>query len=120
MSKCILIVDDDPVVVELVKHTLEAKGYDLTTAQNGIEALGELKKRTPDLILLDVQMPKMDGYTFMMEKSKIPAFAGVPVIVLTSLGKTEPMFKRHGVKAYLLKPVNTQELLDKIQAVVPA
>ena len=69
--------------------------------------------------MLDVQMPKMDGYTFIMKKNSDPAFANIPVVVLSSLGTTAPMFKRHGVKAYLIKPLNTQELIDKIQAIVP-
>jgi len=54
-----------------------------------------------------------------MKKSADPAIAGIPVIVLTSMGKTEPLFKRHGVKAYLLKPINTQQLLEKVLSIVP-
>ena len=77
-----------------------------------------LKKKIPDLILLDVQMPKMDGYTFIMKKSADPAIAKIPVIVLTAEKKTEPLFKRHGVKAYLIKPIETPDLLNKIQAIV--
>lgn len=119
MPKCVLVVDDDRIVHELAKHTLQAKGYEVITSQDGLEALELLKSRKPDLIMLDVQMPKMDGYTFIMKKTSDPAIAKIPVIVLTSLGKTEPMFKRHGVKAYLLKPINTQDLLDKIQAIIP-
>ena len=64
-------------------------------------------------------MPKMDGYTFIMKKSADPAIAKIPVIVLSAQGKTEPLFKRHGVKAYLLKPLNPQDLLNKVQAVIP-
>jgi CheY-like chemotaxis protein len=120
MPKCILIVDDDRVASELAKRTIQTKGYEVMTAQDGQEALEGLKAKVPDLILLDVQMPKMDGYTFIMKKNSDPAFASIPVIVLSSMGKTEPMFKRHGVKAYLIKPLNTQELLDKIQAIVPS
>jgi CheY-like chemotaxis protein len=77
-----------------------------------------LKTKTPDLILLDVQMPRMDGYAFILEKSKTPALADIPVIVLSAMEKTEPLFRRHKVKAYLIKPLNTQAMLDKIQAIV--
>jgi CheY-like chemotaxis protein len=118
MPKCVLIVDDDPTCLEIAKRTLQSKGYEIITAQNGLEALEVLKKKIPDLILLDVQMPKMDGYAFILEKSKVPAFADIPVIVLTSMEKTEPLFKRHRVKSYILKPFNTQDMLDKIQAIV--
>jgi CheY-like chemotaxis protein len=120
MAKCILVVDDDRVNTELVKRTLQGSGYEVMTAQDGLEALDGLKTKIPDLILLDVQMPKMDGYAFIMKKTSDPALAKIPVIVLSALGKTEPMFKRHGVKAYLLKPINTQDLLDKIGSIVPA
>jgi CheY-like chemotaxis protein len=61
----------------------------------------------------------MDGYTFIMKKSSDPAISKIPVIVLTAMEKTEPLFKRHGVRAYLLKPINTQNLLDKIQTIIP-
>ena len=120
MPKCILIVDDDRVATELTKRTLQSNGYEVLTAGDGEEALEALKNKIPDLILLDVQMPKMDGYTFIMKKTSDPAIAKIPVIVLSAQGKTEPMFKRHGVKAYLLKPLNTVDLLAKLQAVIPA
>ncbi|MBF0570793.1 MAG: hypothetical protein HQL12_02865 [Candidatus Omnitrophica bacterium] len=63
-------------------------------------------------------MPTMDGYTFILEKSNDPVLAKVPVVVLSAIAKTEPLFIRHGVKDYLLKPLAPQELLDKIQAVL--
>jgi len=118
MPKCILVVDDDRAVIELAKRTIQGKGYEVITAQDGQEALEVMNNRIPDLILLDIQMPKMDGYAFILKKSSDPAFAGIPVIVLTAMDKTEPLFKRHGVTSYLLKPINTQDLLDKIQAIV--
>lgn len=116
MSKCVLVVDDDPVVVGLVQHTLQHNGYEVLTSHDGQEALAILQKRIPDLILLDVQMPNMNGYTFVTEKLRLPAAAKVPIIVLSSLKETAPLFKRHGVKAYLLKPLNIHTLLDTIQA----
>ena len=88
------------------------------TAGDGQQALDAISKKVPDLILLDVQMPVMDGYTFIMKKTADPAIAKIPVIVLSAQGKTEPLFKRHGVKAYLLKPINTQDLLDKLQTIL--
>ena len=119
MPKCILIVDDDRLCTELAKRTIQGKGYEVITAQDGEEALEALKKRIPDLILLDVQMPKMDGYTFIIEKVNNPAFTNIPVIVLSSLEKTAPLFKRHGVKAYLIKPLNIPDLLEKLQEYAP-
>ncbi|MBI3602164.1 MAG: response regulator [Candidatus Omnitrophica bacterium] len=118
MSKCVLIVDDEPIVVEIAKRKLEDLHYQVMTAQDGEEALEALKKKIPDLILLDIQMPKMNGYTFLMEKAKVPEYDSIPVVVLTAYGEMEPLFKRHGVKAYLLKPLKLQELLEKVQSVL--
>lgn len=119
MPKCVLIVDDDRVAVEFARHTLQSKGYEIIVARNGLEALEMLKRKLPDLILLDVQMPQMDGYGFIKQKSNDPAVAKIPVIVLSGMGKTEPLFKRYGVKAYLIKPLNNQDLLNKVQEIVP-
>ncbi|MBF0504358.1 MAG: response regulator [Candidatus Omnitrophica bacterium] len=118
MPKTILVVDDEPVVVEISKRKLEERGYAVLTAFDGNEALECLKTKTPDLIILDVQMPKMNGYTFIMEKSKIPEYVNIPVVVLTAYNELEPLFVRHGVKAYLLKPLKLQALIDKVVEVV--
>lgn len=116
MSKTILVVDDEPVIVEIAKRKLTELGYTITTAADGAEALKRLQEKKPDLVLLDIQMPNMNGYTFMIEKSKLPDpdFAKVPVIVLTAYSEMEPLFKRHGAIAYLLKPL---KLLDVIALV---
>ena len=121
MPKCILVVDDDRVNTLLVKNALLTKGYEVLTAGDGLEALDVIKMKKPDLILLDVQMPNLDGYGFVMKKiaNPDPAISKIPVIVLSAMGKTEPLFKRHGVKAYLLKPIVVEEMLAKIQAVCP-
>lgn len=118
MPKVILVVDDEPVVVKIVKSKLEEAGYEVRTATNGIEAFESLKLKIPDLIILDIQMPEMNGYTFIIEKVKIPEYVNIPVMVLTSYNEVEPLFKRHGVKAYLLKPLKLQDLLDKVHQVV--
>lgn len=118
MAKCVLIVEDDRVNAELVKRTLLTKEYEVILAGNGQEALEAIKKKVPDLILLDVQMPVMDGYTFIMKKNSDPAITSIPVIVLTAEKKTEPLFKRHKVRAYLLKPIDTADMLAKIQAII--
>ena len=119
MSKCILIIDDDRVSVEMTYRVLQGKGYDVMAAQDGLEALELLNKKIPDLILLDVQMPRLDGYGFIKQTKTNPLLAKIPVIVLSAMGKTEPLFKRYGVKAYLVKPLNTDDLLNKIQEILP-
>ena len=118
MPKSILVVDDEPVVLEISKRKLEGHGYEVRTAGSGSEALLRLKSKIPDLILLDVQMPQMNGYTFIMEKNKIPKYAHIPVVVLTAYNDMEPLFKRHGIKAYLLKPLKLQDVIDKVVEIV--
>ena len=118
MPKSILVVDDEPVVVEISKRRLEGLGYEVYTAGDGREAFACLKSKIPDLILLDVQMPVMNGYTFIIEKVKIPEYADIPVVVLTAYNEIEPLFKRHGVKAYLLKPLKLQDVIDKVVEII--
>ena len=118
MAKTILVVDDEEIVVEISRRKLIEKGYEVITATNGQEALDVLKKTTPDLIVLDIQMPVMNGYTFIIEKAKVPAYSTIPVIVLTAYGEMEPILKRHAIKAYLLKPLKLQELLDTVQQII--
>ena len=117
-KKIILVVDDEPIIVEITKRKLEEIGFDVMTAYDGQEALGRFKEKIPHLIILDIQMPKMDGYNFILEKSRVPAYAPVPVIVSTAYNEMEPLFRRHAIKAYLLKPIRLQELLDKVTEVL--
>jgi len=114
MPKSILIVDDEVVIADISRRKLEERGYEAMVAHNGEEALGQLSVRMPDLIILDVQMPDMNGYTFMLEKDKNPAFVNIPVIVVTATHETEPLFKRHHVAAYLMKPMKLHDLVDKV------
>ena len=118
MSKTVLVVDDENIIADISKRKLQEYGFEVMVAHNGEEALAQLGKKIPDLIVLDVQMPDMNGYTFMLEKDKIPAYVNIPVIVVTATHGTEPLFKRHHVSAYLMKPLKLQELLDKVAEVL--
>jgi len=118
MSKTVLIVDDEVLIVDISKRKLQEHGFEVMTALNGEEALAQLKIKIPDLIVLDVQMPDMNGYTFILEKNKVPAYVSIPVIMVTALIKTEEVFKHHGVLAYLIKPLKLQELVDKVVEVL--
>ena len=118
MPKSILVVDDEAVVAEITKRRLESFGYEVFTAGDGNEALLRLGTKIPDLILLDIQMPKMNGYTFVMEKAKIPEYAKIPIVVLTAYNEMEPLFRRYGINSYLLKPLKLQDLTDKVVEVI--
>jgi chemotaxis family two-component system sensor histidine kinase/response regulator PixL len=118
MSKTILIVDDEQIIVDITKRKLTQEGYMVIGVGDGAQALQVLREGAVDLIVLDVEMPNMNGYTFMTERQKIPGASSVPVIVLTAYDSMEPIFKRHGIRAYLQKPLQFQDLLVKIREVL--
>ena|SRR3989338_4893012 len=119
MSKKILVIDDDPTSNTLVGFLLKSNGYDVTVAADGQEALKKAGENRPDLIVLDVVMPKMDGYTFLRKLKSLLSLNIPPVIMLTSKDQMEETFKMEGVKDYLVKPLNTDKLLKKIKELVP-
>jgi len=113
----ILVVDDDPDVVRLLKYFLEAKGRQIQTASNGAEALELFQREQPDLVILDVVMPGMDGWAVLQ---KIREFSQVPVLMLT--GKDAPTDKAKGLLSgaddYIAKPFDLAELEARIVAVM--
>ncbi|NLE64441.1 MAG: response regulator [Elusimicrobia bacterium] len=114
--KKIMIVDDDHGEVRLLESRLSKEGFAVSHAENGEDGLALLKKDRPDLIVLDVEMPKMNGYTFIIEMRKDPDCADLPVIVLTSHSENQAIFQRRGIASYLVKPVNFNLLIPKIHA----
>jgi adenylate cyclase len=113
----ILAVDDTPENLEILSVRLEANGYEVQTAADGEEGLARARELEPDLILLDIMMPKMDGYDVMQQLRADPATAGVPVIFLTALTST---IEQHfgfdlGAVDYITKPFNSPELLARVE-----
>lgn len=115
--KTVLLIDDETDVTEIAKRKLESLGFKAFCAADGQEALDLLNANKIDLIVLDVQMPRMNGYTFLTELRKHPHsnIAATPVVVLTAYAQNNPIFSRHGIKAYLLKPLQLEELVEKVQ-----
>jgi DNA-binding response OmpR family regulator len=113
----ILVVDDDPDIVRLLKYFLEAKGRQVQTASTGAEALELFKREPPDLVILDVMLPGMDGWTVLQ---KIRESSQVPVLMLT--GKDAPTDKAKGLLSgaddYIAKPFDLAELEARIVAVM--
>jgi CheY-like chemotaxis protein len=114
MAHKVLIVDDDKINITLIKFGLAERRYKVTTAGNGREGLQCVKTDRPDMIILDVHMPHMDGYEFMTELKNLDDMAPPPVIMLTANETMEDMFKLEGVKGYFVKPVELRDLLSKI------
>jgi CheY-like chemotaxis protein len=111
----ILVVDDDPDFVQLLEFDLKKHGYNVVTALNGQEGLDKVKSEGPDLIMLDIKMPKVDGYTFVRHLKKDGGTKEIPVIVLTSYEPMKDMFQLEGVKDYFVKSANMEGLLKTIE-----
>ena len=116
----ILIVDDDPDIARILRFRLQKKGYDCVLAANGLEALEKIDTHHPDLVLLDVMMPKMDGFTACREIRKRNAWCRIPVIMLTAKGDTMDKVTGIGEGAddYIVKPFEFEELLARIRMVM--
>lgn len=121
MTKMIMIVDDEPNTVELVKLVLETEGYETSAAYSGSEALEKIKTKKPDMILLDIMMPLMDGWAVRTKLSEEKETKDIPIIMLTA--KAQPidrMIGLHvvGVSDYITKPFGRRELVDRVKAVL--
>lgn len=121
MGKTILIVDDEPHIIELEKAILEMEGYRVISAENGEEALSLLKKETPDLVILDMMMPKMSGREVcekIRENSKTKNLKVVFVTVarFSEIGKDK--LKNLQVADYITKPFENEEFIKRIKKIV--
>lgn len=112
----VLLVDDEVHILNFLNSKLKVSGYDTLTANNGIEALEQAQGQEPDLIVLDVLMPKMDGFETLKQ---LRAFSSVPVIVLSARGTDADKIKglALGGDDYLPKPFNPDELIARIEAI---
>ncbi len=113
----ILVVDDDPNISQLVKLYLEKEGYEVRTAQRGDDAVNEFTRLPPDLMLLDVMLPGMDGYQVLRSVRKSSA---IPVIMLTARDETfdKVLGLELGADDYITKPFDTKELVARVKAVL--
>lgn len=117
MAQTILVVDDEPNLVDLIRMTLEREGYAVTEAENGYKALERLREEMPDLVLLDVMMPEMDGMETLKE---IRSASSVPVIMLTVRASEQDKVRglELGADDYIAKPFSHRELVQRIKAVL--
>jgi DNA-binding response OmpR family regulator len=114
MEKRILLIDDDKTTVKLIETRLKNEGFNVDTAYDGEEGLRKAQETFPELVILDVDMPKMDGYAFILALKKFEHYRFIPIIVLTSSEYLKPIFELKGAQDYLVKPVNFDVLLQKI------
>jgi DNA-binding response OmpR family regulator len=117
MSKRILIVDDEPRYLRLLEANLRTEGYEVATAQDGVQALDVFSSQPIDLMLLDIMMPRMDGFSVCQ---RIREYSDVPIIILTAKGEEQDRVRGLdlGADDYLVKPFSATELLARVRAVL--
>jgi len=116
----ILLVDDDPDILEIVSYNLAAEGYHIWTAENGKEAVKKAKKKKPDLIILDVMMPEMDGIEACEQLRKIPSLENTMITFLTARGEDYSQMAGFdaGADDYITKPIRPKVLVSKVKALL--
>lgn len=120
MSYRILIVDDEPNIVLSLEYLMKKEGFEVLTAVNGEEALQLIEKDPPDLILLDIMIPKLDGYEVCQSVRADPDCDGIRIIMLTAKGRAVEREKglALGADAYITKPFSTQEVVEKVRSIL--
>lgn len=119
MSK-ILVTDDDEAILELIKINLELQGHVVICAENAMKSYALMQQENPDLIILDVMMPEVDGFTLAQRIRNNPKFENIPILMLTALGMLEDKKKGFdaGVDDYLVKPFEIEELKLRVRALL--
>ncbi|MGB2927049.1 MAG: response regulator transcription factor [Limnothrix sp.] len=117
-STTLLLIDDDPNLILLVQDYLEFRGYQIVTANNGAQGLKALEDLVPDLIICDVMMPEMDGYTFIQNIRKNPKTSWIPVIFLSAKSQIQDRIQglNQGADVYLVKPFEPEELVAQVES----
>jgi len=124
-NKYILVVDDDPDLVETVAMMLESKGCEVGRAYDGIEGEESVKERRPDLIILDIMMPRKDGYVLCSELKADEKTSDIPIVLLTAVGEAVPTTKythADGMSTeaddYIPKPIDTEGLWEVVSGLL--
>lgn len=120
MKKLIMIVDDSASLRQVVKMTLEKLGYEVVEAKDGQDALSKAKGKKINLIITDLNMPVMDGITFIKELKKLPEHKFTPVMMLTTESQQSKMMegKAAGAKAWLVKPFKPEQIIAAVEKLV--
>jgi len=117
MAKKILLVEDEEIIIDLLQKKLANEGYEITVARNGLDGLEKMRKIKPDLVLLDIIMPKLGGFGVMEEMRKDPELKNTPIIIISNSGQPVELNRAQelGAKDWLIKTeFDPQEVLDKV------
>ena len=116
----ILIVDDEPSIVKMVGKRLEVEGFDVLIAMDGQEGLAKAQAESPDLIILDLMLPKLNGYEICTMLKQDTRYQKIPILLLTAKAqsKDEQLGMECGANAYMRKPFQAKELIEKIRSLL--
>lgn len=119
-SRLVLVVDDDPHTRNLLRDLCEASGYRVVQAEDGVECLEKLPKENPDMVLLDLMMPRKDGFAVLKSMRDDARYKDIPVIVLTAMGDMDGKIRgmELGADDYVTKPFNPREVLARVRALL--
>jgi len=114
----VLVVDDEVNITQIMEFSIGAEGYDVVTAANGEEAISKARKEQPNLIILDIMMPKVDGYEVCRVLKRDPLTKRIPVILLTAKGREidKRLGYEVGASDYVVKPFSPSQLIDKVNS----
>ena len=115
VGKKILVVDDEQQLALAVKIRLQSRGYEVSTAGDGKKGLEMLEREKPDLVILDVLMPVMDGYSCLREINARFGRGKLPIIILTARDRMKDLFEHEGIEDYIIKPFDHEDLLLRIE-----
>ena len=116
----VLVVDDEVYILHILDFILGAESYDVVTATNGEQALQKVREEKPDLVILDIMMPKLDGYETCRMIKNDPATKNIPVILLTAKGREvdQKLGREVGANDYMTKPFSPSKLIERVQAIL--
>ena len=120
MAKKVLIVDDEPNIVISLEFLMEREGFEVAVARDGSEALERIRSGRPDLVVLDVMMPKLNGFEVCQAVRADPELAGTLIVMLTAKGREAEMNKglALGADAYIAKPFSTRDLVTRVKSLL--
>ncbi len=120
MAKKILIADDEPNIVISLEFLLRREGYEVVVAQDGVEALAQVRAERPDMAILDVMMPHRNGFEVCQDLRQDPEFKDLRIMMLTAKGRDTEVSKglALGADVYMTKPFSTKELIAKVKALI--
>lgn len=117
MAACVLIAEDEPHIVESLTFVLEREGFAVVSVLDGEAAMRELRSTAPDLLLLDLMLPRMNGFEVLKAAKSDPALAHIPVVILTAKGQAQDrrMAESIGVEGFMTKPFSNRDIVEQVR-----